>query len=93
MDMRIKVKPGFILHEAGKESVVVPVGNAGKQFSGFIRMNESAAWLFSEMEGGILLSELIQKMVKRYPSLDQETARKDISELMETISFALTTEE
>ena len=40
----MKIKKGFLLRQLDGENMVVAVGEAGRSFSGVIRLNDSAAW-------------------------------------------------
>ena len=49
----MKAKKGFILRRLGQEYMVVPIGEASKNLNGMIRMNETGAFLWKELENGI----------------------------------------
>ena len=85
----IKAKKGFILRRLGKEYMVVPVGEASKAFNGMIRMNETGAFYWGELEKGITKDGLVAKMLERFEDLDEETARRDLGEFLETMEIAL----
>lgn len=85
----IKVKKGFILRRLGQEYMVVPVGEASKNFNGMIRLNETGAFYWQELEKGITREGLVSKMLERFEDLDKETARRDLDEFLETMKVAL----
>lgn len=85
----MKAKKGFILRRLGQEYMVVPIGEASKNLNGMIRMNETGAFLWKELENGITEEELIGKMLERFEELDEETAHKDLREYLETMEIAL----
>lgn len=89
----IRAKKGFILRRLGQEYMVVPIGEASKNLNGMIRMNETGAFYWKELENGITEDELVGKMLERFEDLDEETARKDLREYLETMKIALDWEE
>ncbi len=85
----IKAKKGFILRRLGQEYMVVPVGEASKDFNGMIRMNETGAFYWKELEQGITEDGLVEKMLERFEDLDEDRARRDLREFLETMKIAL----
>lgn len=85
----IRTKQGFLLRRLGNEYMVVPVGEASKNLNGMIRMNETGAFYWKELEKGITEDELIKKMSERFDDLDEETARQDLKEYLKTMEIAL----
>lgn len=85
----MKIKKGFILRKTGKDCMVVAVGAASKEFNGMIRMNAAGEFLWNQMKKEISEEELVQKMLERYENLDEQTARTDLKEFLDTIKIAL----
>lgn len=85
----IKAKKGYILRRLGREYMVVPVGEASKEFNGMIRMNETGAFYWKELEQGITEEGLVAKMLERFEDLEEETARRDLAEYLESMKIAL----
>ena len=69
------------------------IGEASKNLNGMIRMNETGAFFWKELENGITEEELVGKMLERFEDLDEETAHKDLREYLETMEIALEREE
>ena len=46
----IKAKKGFLLRRLGDEYMVVAIGEASRNFNGMIRMNETGAFYWKELE-------------------------------------------
>lgn len=89
----MKAKKGFLLRRLGDEYMVVPVGEASKNFNGMIRMNETGAFYWKELEKGISEEDLVQKTLERFEDLDEETARRDLKEYLGTMEIALDLED
>lgn len=81
----MKIKPGFILREMSGEYVVVAVGEAGQNFNGMLRLNETGAFLWRELVDGAETDELARKMARRYEGVSAKAATPDIEEFLESI--------
>ncbi|MDO5336985.1 MAG: PqqD family protein [Eubacteriales bacterium] len=89
----LKTKKGFLLRKLGNEYMVVAIGEASKTFNGMIRMNETGAFYWRELEKGITEEELAAKTAERFENLDESVARRDLREFLETIAIALENDE
>lgn len=85
----IRTKQGFLLRRLGNEYMVVPIGKASEKLNGMIRMNETGAFYWKELERGITEDGLVEKMLERFDDLDEETARRDLKEYLQTMEIAL----
>lgn len=85
----MKIKNGYILRKLGSEYMVVPVGEAGQQFNGMIRMNAAGAWLWERLKEGTSKQALVQAMCANYEGLDAATAEADLNEFLQSISMAV----
>ena len=87
--MMLKVKKGFLLRRLGDEFMVVAIGEASKSFNGMIRLNDTGAFYWKELEKGSSEDDLTAKTMERYEGVDQETARRDVREFLQSIEVAL----
>lgn len=87
--MMLKVKKGFLLRRLGDEFMVVAIGEASKSFNGMIRLNDTGAFYWKELEKGSSEDDLTAKTLERYEGVDQETARRDVREFLQSIEVAL----
>lgn len=46
----MKRKDGFVMRKVGERWVVVAVGEESKHFNGMVRMNDSGAFLYRQLE-------------------------------------------
>jgi len=81
----MKLKDGFILHETEGEYILVATGEASENFNGYIRINESAAFLISRMMDGIERESLIEQMLEEYDVV-RPRVEKDVDALIEKLS-------
>ena len=85
----IKAKKGFLLRRLGDEYMVVAIGEASKNFNGMIRMNETGAFYWKELEQGVAEDDLVAKTMERFTDVTKETARQDVQAFLEAISIAV----
>ncbi len=74
----MKIKEGFILRTVAGQNVVVPVGNNAMNFNAAITLNDSAAFLWKQLESEKTEQELLTALTDEY-EIDQATAKGDIS--------------
>ena len=85
----LKAKKGFLLRKLGTEYMVVAIGEASKSFNGMIRMNETGAFYWKELEKGTTEDELVAKTMERFTDVKEETARQDVHAFLQSISIAI----
>ena len=85
----IKAKKGFLLRRLGDEYMVVAIGEASKNFNGMIRMNETGAFYWKELEQGVTEDDLVAKTMERFTNVNEETARQDVRTFLQSIDVAL----
>lgn len=85
----LKAKKGFLLRKLGPEYMVVAIGEASKNFNGMIRMNETGAFYWKELEQGTTEDDLVAKTIERFTDVTEETARQDVQAFLEAIAIAV----
>lgn len=85
----LKIKKGFLLRRLGEEYMAVAIGEASKTFNGMIRLNDTGVFYWRELEKGTSAEELAAKTLERFDGVDEETARRDVDEFLDTIAVAL----
>ncbi len=85
----MKIKKGFIIRQLGSEHMVVAIGEASKEFSGMIRLNETGAFLWNELVKGATEEEIVTAMLDTYEGLDEDTAKTDLADFIKIIEFAI----
>ena len=85
----MKIKKGFIIRQLGSEHMVVAIGEASKEFSGMIRLNDTGAFLWNELVKGATEEEVVTAMLDTYEGLDEDTAKTDLADFNKTIEFAI----
>lgn len=85
----MKIKKGFILRKLGTEHMAVAIGEASKEFNGMIRLNDTGAMYWQELEKGTMKETLVAKTLEQCEGVDEDTARRDVEEFLDSISVAL----
>ena len=80
----MKIKEGFILRQIAGEDIVVPIGNNIADFNGVIRLNESAAFLWRELQSEISKTDLVNKLKSEY-EIGEELATKDVEDFIKIL--------
>lgn len=82
----MKIKKGFILKELDGQVVAIPVGS---DFSGVVKMNEIAAFLWKKLETGATEEELVKAVLSEYDATEEQAinAVKSTVELLKKNGF------
>lgn len=73
----MKICKEFVLREIAGEAVLVPVGDAAKEFNGLINLNDVAAFMWKNLEKVSGLDEMTELVLKEF-DVDEELAKKDV---------------
>lgn len=85
----LRAKKDFLLRKLGREYMVVAIGEASKRFNGMIRMNETGAFYWKELEQGTTEDQLVAKTLERFKDLEEATARRDVHRFLQSIAMAI----
>ena len=84
----MKLKKGYRLRSLGQEFILVAEGLDTVDFSRMISMNESAAFLWKEVEGKDFDAEMLTALLTDNYDIDRETAQNDVAALLDSWSAA-----
>lgn len=73
----MKTNKEYMIREIAGESVLIPVGMASQRLNGMIRLTESAAFIWEQVDQAENLTQIIEQ-VKNEFEVDDETARRDV---------------
>ncbi|MBO4340968.1 MAG: PqqD family protein [Bacteroidales bacterium] len=79
----MKIKEGFKLRTICGENVVSAEGKSNVNFSSLISLNETAAFLFKELQGKEFTEETAVELLLGEYDVDRETAAKDVKALLD----------
>lgn len=77
----MKLKSGFTLREITGDFIVVPTGDNYLDFGAVISLNESGAFLWSQLQEGKNADELSAALMAEY-CVDADTANADTAEFV-----------
>ncbi|MGN0814818.1 MAG: PqqD family protein [Candidatus Coproplasma sp.] len=77
----MKIKKGFILKELDGQVVAIPVAS---EFSGVVKMNEIAAFLWKKLEKGATKDELVAAVLSEYEATPEQ-AREAVESTLATL--------
>ena len=73
----MKTNKEYMLREIAGETVLVPTGSASQKLNGMIRLTESAAFIWKQVDSAADLEEIVARVQDEY-EVDEDTARRDI---------------
>lgn len=82
----IKLDPEYIMQSVGGESVLVPIGSAGQEFRGIIRLNSTATFIAERLREGCTREDLVRALDEEYEGTTEqfeESIDKVLSSLRE----------
>ena len=77
----MKINKGFELREMCGEHIIIGTGVENIDFSKVISLNESAAWLWSQVEGKEFTPETLAALLQQQYEVDEATALADATAL------------
>lgn len=85
----MKTKKGYTLRSLGQEFILIVEGlGATVDFSRMISLNESAAFLWKEVEDKDFDAEMLTSLLVDNYDIDRETAQNDVAALLKSWSAA-----
>lgn len=83
----MKITEGFVLKNIADTNVVVPLGSKTVDFKAVITLNETGAFLWSNLENDCTEEALVEALLKEY-AVDRETATADVKDFIAKLSEA-----
>lgn len=80
----MKIKKGFNLRRVGDENVIVAQGIENINFNRIISLNDTAAYLWKEIENKTFTPEMLVSLLTDRYEIDSETAARDVKELVQS---------
>ena len=74
----MKIKKGFVLEEVAGSYLCCATGKLAKEFGGFIKLNDTGAFLWNLLREDTTVAEMTDKMIAEY-DISREIAERDIS--------------
>ena len=81
----MKIKKGFVLEKVGDSYLSCATGKLAKQFSGFVRLNETGAFLWEILSSqDVTTEDMVAKMTAEY-DITPDIAKRDIDVFVENL--------
>lgn len=80
----MKIQKEFVLREIAGDYVIIPTGKTALTFNGLITVNEVGAELWKMLQSDVTFEELTKGILEVY-DVDEETAKEDIREFLDTL--------
>lgn len=82
----MKINENYVLQEVVDENIIIPVGEAADKLHGIIKLNTTGAYLWKLLsQDDLSTEELTEKMITEF-SVDEGTAKEDISMFVKQLS-------
>ena len=78
----MRINQGFELREMCGEQIIIATGVANIDFSKVISLNESAAWLWKQVEGKEFTPDTLVALLMEEYDVDEATAMADAKHLV-----------
>ncbi|MBQ6717413.1 MAG: PqqD family protein [Clostridia bacterium] len=84
----MKLKYNFVINQVAGETVAVSVGDNDGRFNGYIKLNETGAFIFKMLKKDTTREDIINALLAEYPDATQEVAAESVDELVEQLRKA-----
>lgn len=81
----MKIKEGFVLRSVAGSHIVVPLGNQIGNFGSIIKLTETGAFLWAQLESEKTIDELVLALTNEY-EVDREKATIDVTAFVQKLS-------
>ena len=75
----MKLKYNFVTNEVADKIVSVAVGDDLQKFNGFIKMNDTGAYIFNMLKNDVTEEEIVEAMKKDYSDATEEEIKETVS--------------
>ena len=80
----MKIKEGFVIRKVMGNNVVIATGAQSKNFHGMVKLNDTAAEIWSYLAEGMNEDDICNAMLAKY-DVDGSTLRNDVKATLETL--------
>ena len=84
----MKLKYDFVINQVAGETVAVSVGDNDGRFNGYIKLNETGAFIFKALKNDVTREEIINGLMQEYPDASQSDAAESVDNLITKLSEA-----
>ncbi len=84
----MKLKYNFVINDVAGETVAVSVGGNADTFNGYLKLNETGAFIFKMLKKDTTKEEIINALSKEYPDADMADITESVDTLVEKLEKA-----
>lgn len=84
----MKLKYNFVINNVAGETVAVSVGDTEGRFNGYIKLNETGAFIFKALKKDTTREDIISSLIKEYPDATPEEAAESVDDLLQKLNEA-----
>lgn len=77
----MKTNSDYVLREIAGEPILVPTGMASQKINGMIRLTETAAFIWKQIDNSTNLEDIVEKVLQEYDA-SEESASRDVRGFM-----------
>ncbi len=79
-----QLSPNYVKRTIAGQHVLVSIGEGLADFRGYIQLNESAAFLWDQLQEGKTKEELVRALTEEY-DVDEDAAGRDIDKSLDLL--------
>lgn len=80
----MKIKKGFVIQQVGGQWVAVATDSAAVEFSGIVKLNDTAALAWKGVEEGLSREQIVARVVESY-DVDEQQAGNDADAFLQAL--------
>ncbi|MBQ3073356.1 MAG: PqqD family protein [Ruminococcus sp.] len=80
----MKVSDGFILREIAGETIAIPSGDAARELSGLVALNETGKFLFELLQKDTTEAKLVETLLEEYDATPED-AQRDVADFLDML--------
>lgn len=81
----MKLKYNFVISEVAGKKVAVATGGDLASFNGFLKMNDTAAFIFELLKNEISEEEIVAKVKENFDGVTEEELKKYVADFLEKL--------
>lgn len=78
----MKLKYNFVMNKVADKNVAVAVGADSEKFNGFIKMNDTGAYIFNMLKKDVTEDEIVASLEKEYEGVTKQELLYTVKEFI-----------
>lgn len=81
----MKLKYDFVVNKVADKTIAVAVGGNAADFNGFVKLNDTAAFMFNLMDKDTAVETMVSALKKEYPNATEEEVQEALDSFLEQL--------